>query len=410
MTSVVAVHAEPAMLPPGRRFVALPSRRRFLVLAEDDPCVLRYVRTALLAVPPRSSLPGWVFTAARQALRLPVSWRLAPHVRTPPGGAHPLGGLTEGHRLLVLRHSHDPDARILLLLFAPGERWPSQAVKVPTEPAGTARLLREADRLREIDTLPLGWLRETVPQVRTVATGPALVTTAVPGTPMLVGYHRYGHTRRPAAVRADFAAAGAWLARLQAATAAGFAPLDVAPGVPEALRQCLSARPDGGKSVQDQLSALRDRLRRHHAPRTAVHGDFWPGNLLTEHGAITGVVDWERAAPEGSPVRDLARFALAYSSYLDRHTRPGRPVRGHPGLLAGRPAAAITYALHGDGWYPRLVGDFLDTGFHRLGVSPSCARDAVLAEIAALAAEASDRAFAEQQVRVFEQLAGEVPA
>jgi hypothetical protein len=410
MTSPTTVHTGPthwrAVLPPGRRFVALPSRRQPVVVAEEDASVLRYVRTALLAAPPGSSLPSWVFAAAREALRLPVTWRLAPHVQVSPGEVGPLSGLVAERRLLVLRHSHDPDARMMVLLFTPGQRWPAHAVKVPTEPAGAARVLREADRLRQIAGLPVGSLRGTVPEI--VAAGSALVTTAVPGTPMLVAYHRHAHTSRPATVRADFAAADAWLARFQAATAGDTAPLDVAPRVPEALPQRLGDRPDGGKRVQDRLSAVRDRLGRHVAPRTAVHGDFWPGNLLTDRGVITGVVDWEWAEPAGSPVRDLARFALGYSSYLDRHTRAGRQVRGHPGLFAGRPGAAVAYALDGDGWYPRLVRDFLHTGLRRLGVSPSCARDAVLAEIAAVAAEATDPTFAEHQVRVFERLAGEV--
>ncbi|NIH83917.1 phosphotransferase family protein [Amycolatopsis granulosa] len=417
MTSSPAVHTGPAhwqaVLPPGRRFVALPSRRRPVVVAEEDPSVLRYVRTCLLAAPPGSTLPGWVFGAARQALRLPVSWRLAPHLRAPTGATGRFDRLAAGHRLLVLRHSHDPDARILLLLFAPDGRWPRHAAKVSSDPAGAARVLREADRLRAIGGLSLGPVRATVPEVVAVLSddgSPALVTTAVPGTPMLVGYHRRGHTSRPATVRADFSAAGAWLAAFQSGTTDGVAPLDLAPGVPERLRHRLGARPDGGQRVQDQLAALRQRLGRHQGPRTAVHGDFWPGNLLLDRGAVTGVVDWEWAEPAGSPVRDVARFVLTYSQYLAKHTPPGRQVRGHPGLLAGRPDAALGYALDGEGWYPRLVREFLHTGLRRVGMTPGCARDAVLAELAAVAAEATDRAFGEEQVRVFERLAGQVPS
>ncbi|HJQ47127.1 MAG TPA: phosphotransferase [Amycolatopsis sp.] len=408
MTSTV--RAEPAqwygLLPGGRRFVTLPSRRRPVVIAEANPAVLRYVRTALLTVPPGSSLPGWVFAAARHALRLPVLWRIAPHVDAPPGRDRPhFERLVPGGRLLLLRHSRDPDARLLLLVFAPGERTPRYAVKVPTEPAGAARVARESARLREIGALPLGPVRATVPCVVPGTGMPALVTTAAAGTPMLVGYHRHGHTRRPATVRADLSAAGDWLAAFQTATVGPSAPLDVAPAVPDLLRQ----RPDSGRLLS-QLDRLRERLRRHHAPRTAVHGDFWPGNLLVEHGAVSGVVDWEWAEPAGSPVRDLARFVLAYSHYLDRHSRPGRPVRGHPGLHAGRPGAALSYALQSNGWYPRLVRHFLHTGLHRLGLPPACARDAVLAELVAIAAEATDDAFAEHQLRAFERLAAEVPS
>ena len=60
-----------------------------------------------------------------------------------------------------------------------------------------------------------------------------------------------------------------------------------------------------------------------------MHGDFWFGNLLTRDGVVSGVVDWEHAAAQGSPLRDAVRFVLSYSLYLDRHTRPGRRVLGH---------------------------------------------------------------------------------
>lgn len=39
------------------------------------------------------------------------------------------------------------------------------------------------------------------------------------------------------------------------------------------------------------------------------HGDWTDANLLSEHGAIAGVVDWERAH-RGDPMRELARAAF----------------------------------------------------------------------------------------------------
>jgi hypothetical protein len=135
-----------------------------------------------------------------------------------------------------------------------------------------------------------------------------------------------------------------------------------------------------------------------------VHGDFWPGNVLVRQGAVSGVVDWERSERAGSPTRDLARFVLSYSHYLDRHTRPGHRVRGHPGLVAGDPAVLLSYALDGAGWYPDLVREYLGRGLARLGLPPECGRDAVLAEVAALAAEATDEGFRRRQLRVFDHL------
>jgi hypothetical protein len=401
------------LLSTDQRFVALPSRSRPLVVAAAEAPVLRYVRTALLAAQPHSAVPDWAYTAAREILRVRPLWGLMPHLLLAAHRRRPdesrLTDLLAAHgaRLLVLRHSHDPDARTLLLLFGPIEPWPTLAVKLPSGPGAATRVLAEAERLRRVGALPLGALRKTVPEVVELmvhAGLPALVTTAQPGTPMLVAYHRHGHTARAATVRADLSSAQAWLADFQSATTDGTAALDLAPGLVDTLTRHLAAEPDGGTGLLTRLIALRHRLSRYTAPRTAVHGDFWPGNVLVRQGAVSGVVDWERSERAGSPTRDLARFVLSYSHYLDRHTRPGHRVRGHPGLVAGDPAVLLSYALDGAGWYPDLVREYLGRGLARLGLPPECGRDAVLAEVAALAAEATDEGFRRRQLRVFDHL------
>jgi aminoglycoside phosphotransferase len=391
------------LLPAGRRFVALPSRNRPVLIAEDLPWVLHYVRTALLTSPPGATVPDWAYAAASEALRIPGAWRLTPHL-TGSADLDPdseLGGLlaASDSAVLVLNHSHDPDSRRVLLLFRPGRCWPALAVKLPTGPVATAAVRAEADRLREVAGLPLGNLTATVPAALALVRHdglPGLVTTALPGSPMLVDYHRNGHTARLRAVAADFDCAMRWLTAFQTATTAGTAPLDLAPGVEDTLR---ARRPDD--PLLDHLPGVRARLRAHSAPRTAVHGDFWMGNLLVDNGKLTGVVDWERFERAGSPGRDLVRFALTHAQYLDRHTRPGHRVPGHPDLVAGTPGAAVAYLLSGVGWYPRLVRRHLADGLRRLGLPLACTRDLLLAELAALTAEASDRDFADTQSRAF---------
>lgn len=421
------------LLPPGRRFVALPSKQRPIVVAEAEPRVLRYVRTALLATPPRSAAPAWLYTSARHALRVPGAWRLAPRLTVRPSapgaptqrldssvsasgpGPSPVEALIaeSGVSLLALDHSHNPDARVVLLLFAPHGHWPTLALKVPSGPEAAARVLNEADRLRTIGTLPLGAVAPTVPRaVRVLRHGglPVMVTTAQPGVPMLVAYHRSGHTARPARVQEDLDRAAAWLAALQSATAGETAPLDIAPGAVAALVRRLAREPDAGDRVLSLVAALRRRLRRYSAPRTVVHGDFWPGNVLVRHGRVCGVVDWEWAETAGSPTRDLAHFARGYSEYLDRHTGTGHGVRGHPGIVAGVPGAGVAYALDGSGWYPRLIRRFLTAGLERLALPGVVGRDAVLAELVAVAAEATDEHFARRQLQAFEHLAVGVTA
>jgi hypothetical protein len=395
------------LLPPGRRYVTLPSRRHPIVVAEDRTAVLSYVRESLLAVPP--PLPGWLYPAARAALTVPAVRRCVPRltVPAPDSDAEPSGTarstvrrlLSASGSLLLLDHSHDPDARLILLLFPPGGELPTLAVKVPALPEAAAGVVREADRLQALAALPLGEARPAVPTVVGL-----LRHRGLPGMPMLVAYHRPRHHTRPAPVQADFAAAAVWLAALQSATTGETEPLDLAPRVAEVLDGQLSGAPSAERALEE-LHALRRRLRRYAVPQTAVHGDFWPGNVLMRGGRVSGVVDWEHARTAGNPLADPARFVVAYCEYLDRRTRPGHRVPGHPGRVAGRPGAALAYALDGTGWYPRLVRGFLGAPLRRLGLPAACGRDAVLAELAAVAADATDPGFAHAQLRAFTRLA-----
>ncbi|MDT7841631.1 aminoglycoside phosphotransferase family protein [Streptomyces justiciae] len=404
-TAPSSVVGQDVLLPPGRRYLALPSRRHPIVVAEDRPQVMAYLRRSLLAMPP--TLPGWLYPAARTALLVPAVRRCVPglsvdrqRVTVAPS---PVADLLAGAGpLLLLHHSHDPDACTVVLVFPPNGALPALALKVPTGPGAVPGILREADRLTAVAALPLGPVRPTVPEVLDLPrhTGlPTLLTTALPGTSMLAAYHRPGHHARPAPVHRDFAAAAHWLAALQSATSAGTAPLDLAPKTFDTLDERLA-----GERIRAELRFLRRRLRRCTAPLTAAHGDFWPGNVLVHGDRVTGVVDWENARTAGSPLADPARFVVAYCEYLDRRTRPGHRVPGHPDLVAGRPGAALALALDGVGWYPRLVRHFLDGTLRRLGLPTQYGRDAVVAEVAAIAAEATDPEFADAQVRAFTRL------
>jgi hypothetical protein len=205
-------------------------------------------------------------------------------------------------------------------------------------------------------------------------------------------------------VQADFAAVERWLESFQAATAAEVAGCDFGDG----LESAITARFDDDASLAAGLAALRivarglSEMRLH---RAAVHGDFWFGNLLVEGGAISGVVDWESAALSGDPLRDLARFALSYALYLDRHSRAGRTVAGHPGLVAGQWGAGIAYAIDGKGWFGELFRDFLRRGLARLGGDSQAWRDVALVGLADIAATADHPEFARQHWELFKRLA-----
>ena len=314
-----------------------------------------------------------------------------------------------GGRAACLAMSRDPNAKVSILLFPPGAVAPAYVAKVPTTDIAALSVEREAERLAEVGHRELGPAAATIPKL--VATvehlgRPVLIMTAMPGQSMLAAYHTWRHTARRESVAADFAAAGDWLAALHGAAGSGQASVaQMLDGVADVLDRRFAGRP-GADADLAQVAALRGRLDGQRTPRTVVHGDFWAGNLLTERGRVLGVIDWEHACLSGSPVRDLARFATSYSLYLDRHTRSGRRVPGHPGLRAGRWGAGVEYAIDGAGWYPDLVRSFVMSGLERLGASPSCWRDVLLADVASAAAGADHDEFARNQLLLFRRLTG----
>lgn len=325
----------------------------------------------------------------------------------PPSAGARLGTLAEtvvpGSRSIVIAASKDDNPKVTLLLIPPGAARPTVAVKVATTPGSASSVLREAQVLRSLDRTGLGAVARTVPTVLQVIEHeglPAMVCDVLEGTPLLVDYHAWRHTARPARVRRDFDLAREWLASLPLTR-----PGSTLPGQPWSVR--LAGRWAGDPEVAGVLESLRaaeSRLSAPSLPTTLVHGDFWCGNILATGRQVTGVVDWEAAEQQGSPLRDWVRFALSYSLYLDRHTRPGRAVPGHPGLRAGDWGAGVHWALTGHGWYPDLVRDFLTEAVVRLGLPATCWRDAVVLGLTEVAATADHPDFARSHLHALAEL------
>jgi aminoglycoside phosphotransferase (APT) family kinase protein len=311
-----------------------------------------------------------------------------------------------GLQSLVIGTSKDPNAKVTVLLVSPATGRPVLAAKAPTTDRAAEAVRAEARMLAQLRDLRAPVLLETVPRLVDVADyegRPALVTSALPGTPMTTSYLRGRHTRSRARVSADFAAVGSWLAALQIQTAGGAVAVDMDGGVLERLRVRFGADERTAADLE-RLAGVYARLRESTTPRTVVHGDLWVGNVLLTAGRVSGVVDWEAAAPRGEPLRDVVRFPLMYALYLDRRTRAGRRVAGHPGLRASGWGAGVEYALDGDGWFPDLFRDFLRSGLARLGASPALWRDAALAGIAEAAAFSDDQEFARFQLELFRRV------
>jgi hypothetical protein len=313
-------------------------------------------------------------------------------------------------RAVFIGASKDPNAKITILLVPLNGASPTLAIKVPTTPFADSavdsegKLLAEIHRGRSFDVL------NTIPQVRGVLTHGeflAMVTTAVPGVPITTSYLRWRHTAARTRVEADLGAVERWLARFQEGTSHTRAALDMGDVAGRLERRFAGDRDLA--TVLAGLDAVLCRLRRTSSPRTAVHGDFWPGNVLLSGGEVSGVVDWEAGSTSGEPVRDLVRFALMYSLYLDCHTGKRRRVAGHSGLRAEGWGAGIRHGMDGSGWFPELFQRFLRNGLGRLGADPACWRDAALAGLAEVAATTDHATFARLHLDLFRALAESKP-
>jgi aminoglycoside phosphotransferase (APT) family kinase protein len=315
-----------------------------------------------------------------------------------------------GTRAVLLAGSKDPNAKVtVVLLDGYGAAF---VVKVPTT-SGAAEVVKEEARLLEsVRGLRIGRLATTVPQPLGYldASGlPALVTNALAGTPMTVRYHGWRHTARRRRVRADFAAAGGWLAELQTRTAGARARVTL---LADAMDRIGSRFPDHPElpRLRHRLAGAADRLSRCATPRTVVHGDYWYGNLLVarERRAlrVVGVVDWEACALSGEPLRDVARFAASYALYLDRHVRPGHRVPGHRGLRADSWGAGLVHAVQGRGWFGALVRRYLSAAAERLGISGQLWQEIMLGGIADVAATADHPEFARNHLDLLVRVTG----
>jgi aminoglycoside phosphotransferase len=298
--------------------------------------------------------------------------------------------------VVVLAMSKDENPKATVIAFAEDGRTPRLAVKVALTPGARASVAAEAGALRRLAEADPTLVGGTVPRLldeRHDASTAVIVTSAHPGVPMSVDYHRWRHTSSARRVTEDFEHAGAWLAALaRSAPPVRAESTRPSSSVADALVTrwpsdvAARALADGIRSAVSDLAADR--------PSSVVHGDFWCGNILRRAGAVVGVIDWEHATFADDPLRDRARFALSYALYLDRHTTAGRRVAGHRALVAGPWGEGVRYAIAGSGWFPTLLQGFLSDGLQTTGRDPRLWRQVLLLGLAEIAATSDHQEFA----------------
>jgi aminoglycoside phosphotransferase (APT) family kinase protein len=97
-----------------------------------------------------------------------------------------------------------------------------------------------------------------------------------------------------------------------------------------------SARND--QALKRLAAELHEALAGRRLPVGWIHGDFWPGNMLTtpDGAMLTGLVDWDLAARDELPLHDLLHMVL-YTRKLVHRCELGDVVRA---------------LLNGTGWTP----------------------------------------------------------
>jgi lipopolysaccharide/colanic/teichoic acid biosynthesis glycosyltransferase/O-antigen/teichoic acid export membrane protein len=403
-----------------REYLAIPSISPPTFYVENSPPALRYFFTHVLTLPGGGAAITGLLAVAKKAARymfptglMGVLMRTRIIVGRIPGDegrSSPSDGTglldIPDMEAIVLALSKDPNAKLTVLLMPRGTPQPALAVKVPTTDAAEASVRAERRLLVELRPRLPDSLLATIPcssDLLGPEAGASLVATALPGSPMATRYHGWRHVATPTAVAVDFEMVRTWLARFQSATAGPVMPIDMDGGITEMLRLRFATDLSLDTALA-HLAATYARLRATATPRTAVHGDFWFGNLLTSGDEISGVIDWEAGTLSGEPVRDAVRFAISYALYLDRHSPAGSRVAGHRGLRTGVWGSGIEFALDGEGWFPDLFRNFIKGTLSRLGADPGCWREAALAGLAEVAATADHDAFAKLHWRLFARL------
>lgn len=86
----------------------------------------------------------------------------------------------------------------------------------------------------------------------------------------------------------------------------------------------------GHAGLARNVRAWADRTAERVAGRPSrvclVHGDLWPGNVLAQGGDVTGLIDWDQAAPHDAALHDILHFAL-YPAARERRSDLGLVIR-----------------------------------------------------------------------------------
>jgi hypothetical protein len=215
-----------------------------------------------------------------------------------------LGGSIRKPRLAIYSSTGETYLKAMCFIFEQGRLAPEVAVKMMPDQRFATRLRAETD---------------FVEAIRKRLADATQLTVALPLPPLYAGDVRgdYVVVQRPdslasATGQCDRSKALAWLRDFHAATTVGtpaWGPADDRAELEHVRYAWNRLRPDREAAVASRVAELLASQHGCSAPRCAVHGDFWHGNLACEADNLR-VYDWEWAEAEGRPFFDLWMYEL----------------------------------------------------------------------------------------------------
>ena len=219
----------------------------------------------------------------------------------------------------VLHASHLSGTQVVVLMVGlPGEP-PAAVVKIPSTSEGVASQRREAEALAALRSEPsVGDLAALIPGRLAEGEVAGIAYTVERAVPGVEGRVLLGD---PAMRDRVVAAAAGVIRRLHRATATTALVDD------ELLERWVSSRArllapaTRNAAALERLERLLRRAWEGRSVEVAwVHGDYWPANVIFDRESasrtgsgdlkVTGIIDWEWAAPRELPAHDLLYLAI----------------------------------------------------------------------------------------------------
>jgi aminoglycoside phosphotransferase (APT) family kinase protein len=210
----------------------------------------------------------------------------------------------------ALQASHLSGTHVVVLMVGPPGQPPAAVVKMPSTPDGVASQRREAEALAALRSEPsLGDLASLIPGRLAEGEVAGIAYTVEGAVPGVEGRVLLGD---PATRDRVVGAAAGVIQRLHQSTATAAVVDDELLERWVGSRVRLLAPATRNAAALERLERLLCRAWEGRSVEVAwVHGDYWPANVIFDPAlAVTGIIDWEWAAPRELPAHDLLYLAI----------------------------------------------------------------------------------------------------